>query len=97
MEDTNQIRKCILLNTPKARVGQVSRWREWLLVEEVGQRSEAGPAGLDPKREFKGKIDLWISMTFEILARLQEFLQADLEGIWTQGLFLSSSRILKDF
>jgi hypothetical protein len=31
------------------------------------------------------------------LARICEFLQGDLEGIWTQGFFLNSSRILKDF
>jgi hypothetical protein len=32
-----------------------------------------------------------------ILARIWEILQGDLEGIWTWGFFLNSSRLLKDF
>jgi hypothetical protein len=31
------------------------------------------------------------------LARHGEFLQGDLEGIWTQGFILNSSRLLNDF
>jgi hypothetical protein len=31
------------------------------------------------------------------LARLGKILQGDLEGIWTHGFFLNSSRPLKDF
>jgi hypothetical protein len=34
---------------------------------------------------------------FQNLARLWEFLHGDLEGIWTQGFFLNSSRLLKNF
>jgi hypothetical protein len=56
MEDVNQRRKCILWNTPKARTSQAGRQRERRPAEEVGQLSEAEPAGSDPKREFKGKI-----------------------------------------
>jgi hypothetical protein len=31
------------------------------------------------------------------LARVEKILQGDLEGIWTHGFFLNSSRPLKDF
>jgi hypothetical protein len=31
------------------------------------------------------------------LPRLWKFAQGDLGGIWTQGFFLNSSRLLKDF
>jgi hypothetical protein len=84
MEGVNQRRKRFQLITLKAHTGEASRWRERWPVEEVGRRREAGLAKPDPKREFKGKIYFWISKTFEILARLWEFLQGDLEAIWTQ-------------
>jgi hypothetical protein len=54
---------------------------EWWPVKEAVQRGEAESARPDPKREFKGKIYFWISKTSEILARLWEFLQGDLERI----------------
>jgi hypothetical protein len=50
-----------------------------------------------PQEGIQRKIYFWISKTFEILARLWEFLQGDLEGILTQRFFLNSSRLLKDF
>jgi hypothetical protein len=57
MEGANQRRKHILLNTPKAREGQAGQQKERRPAEEAGQCGESRPAGPDPKREFKGKID----------------------------------------
>jgi hypothetical protein len=38
-----------------------------------------------------------LKIRFLNLPRLSKFTQGDLGGIWTQGFFLNSSRLLKDF
>jgi hypothetical protein len=69
------------------------RWRR-----RVGRNKEAGgarwakrPIGPEAKNPFEIKIGLLN------LPRLCKFVQGDLGGILTQGSFLNSSRILKDF
>jgi hypothetical protein len=49
----------------------------------IGPKAEKNPFG--------------IKIGFLNLPRLCKFVQGDLRGIWIQGLFLNSSRILKDF
>jgi hypothetical protein len=61
-----------------------------------GPMWQPGLAGLISIGKFKGFWFLNLNR-FHNLARLWEFLQGDLEGIWTQGFFLNSSRLLKDF
>jgi hypothetical protein len=54
-------------------------------------RLAAGSIGLEAEKNPSR-----IEIGFLNLPRLWKFAQADLEGILTQGLFLNSSRILKD-
>jgi hypothetical protein len=65
-------------------------------MNEVGWSGGLGWPGRFVQEEFKG---FWFSNLnrFQNLARLWEFLKGDLEGIWTQGFFLNSFRLLKDF
>jgi hypothetical protein len=61
-------------------------WR-WLGHSSgLAQANLAGPA--ETKEEFKLNFGIW--QGFEILYK-------DLEGIWTGGLFLNSSRLSRDF
>jgi hypothetical protein len=112
MEGVNQRRKRILWSTPKAHVGQAGRRREQRSAEEAGQHGEggrgrsvgpggpkgrmgrlaAGPVG--PKAE---KNPFRIKIRFLNLPRLWKFIEGDLFRILTQGFFLNSSRLLKDF
>jgi hypothetical protein len=43
------------------------------------------------------KISFLIEIEFLNMSRLSKFAQGDLGGIWTQGFFLNSSRLLKYF
>jgi hypothetical protein len=54
-------------------------------------RLATGPMGSEAENPFSIKIG------FLNLLRLWKFVQGDLGGILTQGLFLNSSRVLKDF
>jgi hypothetical protein len=67
-------------------------------VGRVGQKVEqadgaAGPSWARNWRKIPFRINIW----FLNLPRLWKFVQGDLGGILTQGFFLNSYRILKDF
>jgi hypothetical protein len=47
---------------------------------------------MNRKKDFQIK-----KIRFLNLSRLWKFAQGDLGGIWTQGFFLNSSRLLMDF
>jgi hypothetical protein len=55
-----------------------------------------GMAGPDYRRDSNRKSIFEYQLNLD-LARLGENLRGDLEGIWTWGFFLNSSRLLKDF
>jgi hypothetical protein len=61
-------------------------------VEKNGSHSEMRISGCDTE-----KIPFGIKIRFLNLSRLWKFAQGDLERILTQGFFLNSSRILKEF
>jgi hypothetical protein len=44
-----------------------------------------------------GKRIFGLKIGFLNFPRLWKFAQGDLGGIWTQGFFLNSSRLIKDF
>jgi hypothetical protein len=76
------------------------------LVREGGRRRPAGPGvpkgrvgrlAAGPIRPKAENILSEIKIRFLNLSWLWKFAQGDLGGILTQGFFLNSSRILKDF
>jgi hypothetical protein len=70
-------------------------WASWAKnTEWAGAAALAGWADKGEKNQKGFDFRNWID--FRIWHDL-EFLQGDLEGIWTEGFFLNSYRLLKDF
>jgi hypothetical protein len=78
---------------PARHAGHSIGWAEGYWAERLNR-----PAGQLGRLDRNGREILFeIKIRILNLPRLWKFAQGDLEGILTQGFFLNSSRILKDF
>jgi hypothetical protein len=64
-----------------------------------GERASAADLGWSGRTLGRIPMEVWFLnfKDFQNLVKLGEILQGDLEGIWTWGIFLNSSSLLKDF
>jgi hypothetical protein len=67
-------------------------------VELAGPKAKCvGKASQAESEKWIGRRIFGLKIEFLNLPRLWKFAQGDLGGIWTQGFFLNSSRLLKYF
>jgi hypothetical protein len=67
------------------------------LMGQLGLLGRSGPKGRMATRPKVEEVFFLIKIKILNIPRLWKFAQGDLGGIWTQGFFLNSSRLLKYF